>query len=137
MRGIFLILVVGLCSCDVSVNKQNDKKDIESARAISLKFYDLVKEKQYENAARYFSKEVGYEDGIQILKKVNTYLGDLDSVVFVSGKSNVTSGPTSKEAEFDLNFKVFYRLKAADEQMVMSIIHDTLRITGYHPRIKL
>lgn len=126
-----------LLSCEVSIDKQNNESDIETAKIASQNFYQLVKATKFKEAASYFGNTVGYEDGLHILENVNTHIGNLDTSIFLSGNSNVRITGTKKQAEFVLNFKAVYSKMEANEEIVIELINDSLKITGYHPRVKV
>lgn len=137
MKKIFCLISIILASCDVSVNKQNSSNDIETAKKVSADFYRLVKEKKFTEAAKYFDRTIGYEDGLKILENVNDHIGDLDTVLYVNGTSNTTVGSKKNQAEFELNFKAIYKKMSANEEIVIELINDSLKITGYHPRVTI
>lgn len=133
----YILFLPFLTSCEVSINKQNNVSDIENAKKTSTVFYQLVKEKRFAEAAKYFGTTIGYEDGLKILGNVNEHIGNLDSVVFVNGNSNTTISSKKDQAQFELNFKAFYQKMEANEEMVIELINDSLKITGYHPRVTI
>lgn len=124
-----------IVSCQVSVKKENSSSDIEEARKYSMSFYHLIKEREFESAARYFGPTIGYEDGLGILKNVNEHIGSLDTIIYLTGNSNKTVSANKKQEEYVLNFKAVYNKMEANEEMVIELINDSLKITGYHPRV--
>lgn len=135
MKNIFLLCCIALISCEVSVNKQNNATDIETAKEMSNNFYKLIKEKKFKDASKYFGSTVGYEDGLKILENVNNHIGDLDTAIYLSGNSNTTLSSKQNRAEYVFNFKAIYSKMSATEEMVIELINDSLKITGYHPRV--
>lgn len=137
IKLIFCFTCYLFISCETSINKQNKPNDIEIAKTTSENFYRLVKAKRFKEAANYFGTTIGYQDGLHILENVNAHIGDLDTAIYVSGNSNITISKTQYEAEFVLNYKVTYTKDQANEEMVIEVINDSMKITGYHPRVKV
>jgi len=119
----------------MSVNKQNNATDIETAKETSNNFYKLIKEKKFKDASKYFGTTIGYEDGLKILENVNDHIGDLDTAIYLSGNSNTTLSSKHNRSEYVFNFKAIYSKMSATEEMVIELINDSLKITGYHPRV--
>jgi len=128
--GLSLII-----SCDVSIKKENNEADIEVAKELSNNFYNLVIQKNFEEASLYFGPSIGYEDGLDILINVNNHIGNLDSVIYINGTSKTINSAKSVNAEYVLNFNTYYNKNRAKEEMVIELINDTLKIEGYHPRV--
>jgi hypothetical protein len=137
MKKIICFLSILIISCEVSVNRQNNASDIEAAKRLSADFYKLVKEKKFTDAAKFFGSTVGYMDGLRILENVNKHIGNLDTVIYVNGSSNTTvsSKKDQDKGEYSLNFKAFYEKMEANEEIVIELINDSLKITGYHPKV--
>lgn len=135
MKSIFYLFCIVFISCEVSVNKQNNANDIETVKKMSNNFYKLIKEKDFKTASNYFGNAIGYEDGLKILKNVNDHIGDLDTVIYLNGNSNTTLSSKQNKAEYVFNFKTVYSKMTANEEMVIELINDSLKITGYHPRV--
>ena len=132
-----LILLLLSISCNFSVNRENNPSDIDRAKKINYSFYSLVKNKQFNEASNYFGPDVGYKDGLEIIKKINEIAGNLDTVIFLNGTSEVTSKSNQRAEYYSLNFSVIYHKDTTQEEIVIELLNDSLKINGYHARLSL
>ncbi len=132
MKTIILFLAIVFVSCNASTKRTNLPQDINDGKALSDKFYELIKNESYHEASLLFGGEANPADVEELLLQLAEPQGAINEIQFVSGKSEVNEENKKVTGEIDLYYTVKYENMTKDENFVIKFVDNKMIIAGFH-----
>ncbi len=136
MKKIALFPLVLVASCAPFSKRINSQVDLDRGQHIVDKFYGYVKAGNFSDASALCGADAAPKDAEALLQKMNGDWGSVQETSFVDGKSDVTEKDHHINGEIDLNYSATYDHSSNNEDFVLKFVGDSLKIAGYHSKVK-
>jgi hypothetical protein len=132
MKKTFLFLAIVLVSCTTFSNRKNIQQDIDDGKVLVDKFYGFVKSGSYHEASLLFGGEAAPADVEKLLEDLAEPQGEIRSIKFDAGKSDVSEENEKVTGEIDLYYTVDYENMTKKEEFVIKFVDNKMVIAGFH-----
>ncbi|HEU4716453.1 MAG TPA: hypothetical protein VFU15_01415 [Bacteroidia bacterium] len=132
-----LLLIPGfflLCSCNGSYTRTNMPGDISDGKALAEKFYTFLA-KHSVPGINTISSGIKPDEMNHLMNFADSSWGAMKSYEFTSGKSQIQKNNGVRSGEIDLYYKANYERSVNKETIIIEVVNDSLKVTGYdtHP----
>lgn len=136
--GLVFIFTLSNLGCESNQIYTNREEDKEEAQKFVEQFYILLQNKEYESATKLFSVgDATKEDVLRVFFKLDSALGKMTEYNLEDIKTEVKDSEGVKTGKYDLRYQATHQKGICRHEIVLEIIKDSLKITGYHPIIDL
>jgi hypothetical protein len=132
---LLMFITIGLCACETKLERVNYSKDVESGEIFISEFYTLILENKKEDAARLFSTQLGYEESVKALEKVEALYGKMLSVEDMEIYTNTRTFGDDCKGEYVITSTVQYEREKCKETVTVTLIKSKPYITGYKTNV--
>lgn len=123
------VLILFLFSCGLSTNPDPLG---DQGQKVCEQFYSYLEEGNLKSSAKMCGGNLSYTDGLNVLLKIESLLGKLDSTQYVDGIYKTTYHKGLAKSQWELYFKGFYGDRVTNESFVLVELGDSIKIDGYY-----
>jgi hypothetical protein len=128
MKYLKLVLLIALISCENIEIRHNQAEDINEATEFTEKFYSIINTQNFESASKLFEGEMSPSQGLSVLIKLNSLVGNLVKAELSKVETTVNTSRKGTEKTYIIEADIKYEKDQC---------HETLKIRSYNGELKI